>query len=462
MNSSHLKAVLTLLILSVPTAAHAALSVDATEVRSYDLPEGVEPAQAQIQATRDGTTVIAATTGDGAQMACTVELIDDQGATSYAYRYQDGPTACVGVLVHPDGGFFLRGAKADAQQGDVFGFTARVGADGTEMWAVADQDLVDAAAEADGGTGEFIGQYTEPHAEMAYSAEFDRLLAFTNANLNVGGGQRLTQAHVLSGDTGRIKVSGQTFGHQGGFGFIAETVSRTSDGYFLLYIYSAGSRGAYFFAYNGRNSVDSFKPLGEDWSTRYVRQMVYAPDDNVYLLWTPSDQPDAPTNITVVDDQASEVWSSSFEATGAQGAALGQPLAMWVGANEALVLYSSNQKLVLRVVDTFSGDELGVAPLAGVTDYSPVAILNGTDGGLKLLAAEQGSPTLHEFRLEFSQSADGGDAGMSDAGSGGSSSGGDGGGCTSGGPAVPAPMSAVALVFGLLAFGRAVFTIASR
>ncbi len=469
----HLIACTTMLAVLTPAVAHADVSLDASEVRSYDLPQGFDPGQAQVRSTRDGTTLIFETTGQGDQAACTVVLAGDAGATAYDYRYKDGPTACVGVIAHPDGGFFVRGAKADAQAGDVSGFTARLGADGTEMWVVDDQDLVDARSEADGGTGEFLGQYVEPHPQMAYSKRFDKLLAFTNGNLNVGGGQQLTQAHVIAADTGRLMVSGLTFGQTGSAGFLAQTVTRTSDGYFLLYIYSAGSKGAYFFSYNGRSSIDAFKPMGEDWSTRYVRQMVYGPDDHVYLLWTPSDQPDAPTNVTVVDDQAQQVWSSSYEASVSlpgtdQPTQLGAPMGMWVGMNYALVLYNANQQLVLRVVDVATGQALGVAPLEGVTAYTPMAILNGADGGLDLLAVDTDAGKLHEFRLDISASGDtggdgdaGGDAALSDAGaSGGGNS--AGGGCSTGRGAHPAGLWAVMLALGLLAIGRAVPTIAPR
>jgi hypothetical protein len=450
-------------LLLAPAVASAAVNLDATEVRSFEIPEGFNLGQAQIQA-QDGKTVISATTGQDADTACTVLVAEDAGATSYAYQYAGGPTACAGVLPHPDGGFFVRGGEADAQQGDVYGFTARIDAEGNEVWALADQDLVDAADEADGGTGSFLGEYVSPHAQMAYSAEFDKLLAFTNGQLNIGGAQPLTQAHVVDADDGRLRVSGQTFGLSGSAGVIAEAVSRTSDGYFLLYIYDAGSQGAHFFSYNGRNSIDAFKPLGEDWSTRYVRQMVYGQQGNAFLLWTPTNDPAAPTNVTVVDDEAGEVWSASFEATvdtASESIDLGLPLGMWVGANHALILYNAANELVLRVADAATGEELGVAPLGGLTEHSPAAIVEGADGSLKLLAINSSGTTVHEFRLDISQGAGGGedaggDAGLGDAGSGSGGGGGDEG-CATSSPTAPAPVSGA-----VLAILLAVFTIANR
>lgn len=453
-------------LLLAPSAASAAVNLDATEVRSFEVPEDFSLGQAQIQATREGTTVISATTGQDATTACTVLVADDAGATSYAYQYAGGPTGCSGVLPHPDGGFFVRGGEADAQQGDVFGFTAYIDAQGNEVWALPDQDLVDAADEADGGTGAFLGEYVSPHPQMAYSAEFDKLLAFTNGQLNIGGAQPLTQAHVVDGDDGRLRVSGQTFGLSGSAGVIAEAVSRTSDGYFLLYIYDAGSQGAHFFSYNGRNSIDAFEPLSEDWSQRYVRQMVYGPQGNAFLLWTPSNDPAAPTNVTAVDDESGEVWSGSFEATvdasaGSDPIELGLPLGMWVGANHALILYNTGDDLVLRIVDAATGQELGVAPLIGLTEHSPAAILNGADGSLKLLAVDSSGTIVHEYRLDITEGPGGGedaggDAGLGDAGAGSGGGGGDEG-CTTASPASPVPVSGA-----VLAILLTVFTIANR
>jgi hypothetical protein len=468
-----LKLYTTLLVLLAPAVAAAGVELSATEVTSYELPSGLDLGQAQIQATRDGTTVIAATIGDPTTANCTVQLADADRAVSFEYQYEAGPTACVGVIAHPDGGFFVRGAEADAEEGDVSGFTARIDADGTELWVVPDQQLAD--------DPDFKGVYDQPHPEMAFSpgdeAQAGRLLGFTAGSLNIPGGSiRMTQAHVIGGDDGRLKENAKSFGSSGSAGFVAETTTRISDGDFLLYIYDAGSQGAHFFSYDGRSGIDAFEPLGEDWSQRYVRQMVYGPDDNVHLLWTPKSDASAPTNVTVVastevDDVADEIWSASWPSSidnpdGDEPIELGTPLGMWVGSEYSLVLYNTGQELLMRVADAATGEELGVAPLAGLTDLTPKAIVNGADGTLELLALDESNGHLHELRLDISVTADegdadaGGDAGLGDAGladaSSDSSSGQDDG-CATSAPAAPAPVSGA-----VLAFLLAVFTIAHR
>ncbi len=100
-----------------------------------------------------------------------------------------------------------------------------------------------------------------------------------------------------------------------------------------------------------------------------------------------------------------------------------------------------------------------MAPLDGVTEHSPMAILNGADGSLKLLAIDSGGTTLYEFRLDISQGADGGadagpDAGGADAGSG-SGGGGSDEGCSAAGSGVPVSGAVLAILL-------AVFTIATH
>ncbi len=454
-------------LILVPAVADAGVELDATQLRHYELPEGFTLDGNQLQAAPNGDTVLWATTGEET-LACTIVTVDGDGATSISYQYQGVSTTCASVLPHPDSGFFVRGGRAEFEEGEVFGFTARISADGEEMWATDDSLLVD-----ESGSGEFYANYAQPHPEMAYSAEFDYLLGYTAGTINVGGEQFIAEGHVLKGESGNVRVTGWTFQGTGSPGFVAESVARTSDGYFLLYIYNAGSRGAHFFSFNGRNSNDKFEPLGEDWSQRYVRQMIYGPDDNVHLLWTPGDAGDSPTAVTVVEDtaddsfHAAEVWDQTYEPSVEADFAdatldLGLPGGMWVGAEFSLILYGTDEGLVLRVLDGATGDELGVAPLEGLTDYAPVAILNGEGGGLKLLTFDEDSGRVHEFALGITETdgEGGGDAGFGDAGDAGSSgdsSGGGDDGCTTGSPTTPGPVGAA-----LLAIGLGVVTIARR
>ncbi|MFU8802240.1 MAG: hypothetical protein ACNA8W_00385, partial [Bradymonadaceae bacterium] len=308
----------------------------------------------------------------------------------------------------PEGGFFLRGMVTSDPDAQVIGFTAHIDAEGEEVWAIHDQRLVDAEEVADGGPGDFLGRYAFPHQVMAYSERFGRLMGFTIGTLTVGTSEpEITQAHVVNADTGRLQINGLTFG-QSGVGVIAGATERVSDGYFVLYIYSAGSQGAYFYSYNGAHNISFFRPRDEDWTQRFVRPpLTYGPDNNLHFLWLPTDAPDTQTHVTVVDDLGAEVWSSSWppqERVDGRDLELGQAGGLWVGGEHSVLLYQSSEgELYLRVIDVVTGRSLGLAPLEGLVAHNPIEILSGEEGKLKLLTLNDGQDRIHEYELSFTE-----------------------------------------------------------
>ncbi|MEC9441826.1 MAG: hypothetical protein VYE40_12030 [Myxococcota bacterium] len=396
------------ILVSAPEVAMAGVKLNPREVRSYDSPEGFDPRSAVIRSTREGTTVLAATTGSDANTRCEVVIVSDMAAASFTYGHNNRATVCLGIESN-DEGFFLRGADPTALEGQVTGFTAYVDAEGNVRWAIDDQTLVDAKSEADGGTGEFLGVYVQPNPAMTYSAQFNKLLAFTDGKLIIGPTEKsVTQAHVVEVNTGRLAVTGQTFG-QNAIGIVGGAATRVTDGYFLLYLYSSGDQGAFFYSYNGRNRIAFFQPDDVSWEDRVVTGMVYGPEERLTLLWTPNSNADADTRITSVDDEGLVLWEGQWSPEvqfDNLTYMLGRPLGMWVGDTHTMVLYSTGAELFARVVLTSNGQELGVTSLANVTPYTPIAILDGEDGGLKLLAWDDAGARLHEYALDFEEVPD--------------------------------------------------------
>ncbi|CAN0448986.1 unnamed protein product, partial [Laminaria digitata] len=393
------------LIVSAPSEARAGVAFEPSEVRRYMAPDGFDPRAAIITSTRDGTTLLAATTGSEESTRCEVILVNDMAASSFTYLHEEQPTYCLGIE-SDDEGFFLRGADPTATADEITGFTAYVDSSGNLRWTIDDQEIVDAKDEAEGGTGSFLGVYDKPNPAMTYSAEFGKLLAFTDGKLLIGPSEKgVTQAHVVDVATGRLTVTGQTFG-QNAVGIVGGTATRETDGYFLLYLYSAGDRGAFFYSYNGRNRISFFEPLGESWEDRIVTTMVYGPGERLTLLWTPNTNADADTRITSVDDQGMALYNGQWPAeanVGGELVALGRPLGLWVGAEHTMALYGTGVGLHARVIETVSGEELGVVSLDGVTEHAPVAILNGPGDTLKLLAFDSEEGMLFEYLLAFSE-----------------------------------------------------------
>jgi hypothetical protein len=401
-----LSAIGAMLLMSSAMATEAGVRIEAREVRNYALPADLDLNQATIGSDRSGTTVITATVGAGNAQACTIIVAGVQGTRSYTYRYENRATACLSAIARPEGGFFVRGALVDDPDAEVFGFTAHIDAEGNEVWAVHDQRLVDAEEVAEGGPGDFLGRYASPHPVLAYSAQFGRLLAFTVGALQIGASNpEVTQAHVINANSGRLQVNGLTFG-QSGVGFVAGATERHSDGYFVLYIYSAGSQGAYFYSYNGARSISFFRPRNEDWTQRFVRPpLTYGPDNNLHFLWLPTNTPDSQTHVTVINDAAEEVWSASFgpeDSIDGQAVSVGQAGRLWVGAEHSVLLYQVAERgLHLRVLDAATGRNLGLAPLEGLVAENPIEILTGEQGKLKLLTVSDSLDRIREYELTF-------------------------------------------------------------
>ena len=399
---------LTLASSLLPASAFAGVELAPREVRSYDAPEGFDPRAAVITSTREGTTVLAATTGSDADTRCEVVLVSDMAATSFTYIHNEKPTYCLNIESN-DEGFFLRGADPTALETQVTGFTTYVDLEGNVRWAIDDQTLVEAKSEADGGTGEFLGVYVQPNPSMTYSAQFNKLLAFTDGKLVIGATEKsVTQAHVVEVNTGRLAVTGQTFG-QNAIGIVGGAATRATDGYFLLYLYSSGDQGAFFYSYNGRNRISFFEPDSVSWEDRVVTSMIYGPEQRLSLLWTPNSNADADTRITSVDDEGLVLWSGQWSPEHVVDDLtfmLGRPLGMWVGSEHTIVLYTTGDQLFVRVILTENGEELGVTSLTGEVPHTPIAILDGADGELKLLAWDETGGRLYEYALDFMDAPD--------------------------------------------------------
>jgi len=455
------------------------LEIEADGVRSYQIPEEFSLKGRVVESTAQGRTLIANSTGQGADAACTVIVATGESAEAYPYQHSSDGTRCVGVSPHPDGGFFVRGMAAGAERGDVAGFTARIDGQGREEWLVHDTKT----AESD----DFKGSYLQPHSPMAYSPQSQYLLTFTTGKLTIGEIDEKTATHASVLKGGEMRVPAKTIGGSAGFGVIGGVATLASTGEFLLYIYSPGSQGANFYTYDGRENVGAFQPMGEDWTDRFVRRMIYGPDSNIYLLWSDDQETADPTRVTVVDEEAAEVWSEAYGSevmlpadrpqgpppdAGDAGDAgrpdvktvdLGPPAAIWVGSEHVVILYAADAPY-LRVLEAGTGREVGIADLTGAIDLTPIDILTGEEGRLKLLAVDDEMSRFHELSLAFEEGEtpnvdpDPGDAGLADAAeAGGNSSGGSESGCSTHGDVPPSgPTAAIWLIaaFGLIARRR--------
>lgn len=445
-----------------------------TELRSYKIPDDFDLANARIAPTEDGRTLIAATTGllsaaadDPEGLACTVLVADDQAARAISFRYQSEPTGCVDVIAHPGGGFFVRGTKLKLQIDQIVpatlgGFTARIDADGREVWALEDQRLVDAASVAEGGTGAFAGDYLGAHSHLAYSPETDRVLAFSDGELSVADSRQVTQAHMIDAETGELRVSGLTFGLQDTSNTVRAAIYRAPEDDFLLHFGSALDLENSFVTYNGRRRVDAFALAGQDWRDRPVRDITLSSDQTLYLLSLSSEQVDAQSEVTAVDAQGDLLWTASLEQN-ERGVDLGLAEKIWVLTDYIVLYYSGPNGVFLRTLDRQTGESLGAQSVSGFSPFGIVAIFEAAGGTARLLSLDLQSATMHEFRLEVGSDEppqNDADTGVDALDSGTPNltpSSGEGGGCAVCQARSVPPISSLGLAFGLF-----VFTIATR
>lgn len=434
-----------------PAVGQQDLEAETNRLRTYEIPSQFRIPERIVESTDTGETLIANTTGQGSDATCLVVVASGQSARAYPYRHGAEGTRCVDAVVHPDGGFVVRGERAGADSGAVSGFVARVDARGREQWLVHDTRTAD----SDG----FEATYKAPTGPMAYSRESGQLLTFTLGEISPGNSRsrEITHASILSG--GEMTVPAKRLG--AGFGRIGNVAVFGASGEFLVHIFRPGSPGAEFVTYDGRQTIDAYRPLGESWDERIVRRMSVGPGGRVYLLWTEQTDGGGPTHVSVADREGGEVWSATYrstiegpEASPAADAGsppneldLGPPKGMWVGADHIVVLYEAGESY-LRVLEPSTGEELGVLTLSSLTDLTPLNFLTGRDGELKLLAADQQQGRFHEFGLTFeTDPSRPGDAGFVDGGAdvgAGGDNGGDGG-CSSTGD--PGPVSPLVVLF---------------
>ncbi len=395
-------------LLLISGNANADLKISAQSLREYQLPGTFNLAEAAITVGANNDTIITSTLGASPESsACGIVQANENGAKIIEYKFNAAPTRCLGVIPHPKGGVFLRGDNPISADGVVSGFTAFLDGDGREVWAIPDQRLVDATAKPN-GTGIFLGEYEQPLPIMAYSEKLDKLIAFTVGRLNLGMDQKfISQAHVINVESGQFRISGQTFG-QSGVGIVGGVAVRNSDGHFILYYYSSGVRGAFFYAYDGRRSIDFFKPRGEEWDTRFIKKMVYQ-NDLLNLLWTDSEEPESQTRLSVVTDTSAELWTALFDSqytfsTGIE-VNLGAPLSMWIGKQEYIILHQSGDAFFLRHVDK-NGASFGVGTLDELIPVPPVAVAITNEGDFKLFGYNQDTRFLSEFSLQFEDKPD--------------------------------------------------------
>lgn len=455
------------------TYEDAARALQAEQSRSYRIPRDLKLGFADIFTDQDQRTLIAVTTGDStggedapeARAACTIVVVDDQGARALSYYYRGGSTGCVGVLPHPEGGFLLRGTRQPvgeepAEGGGELGFSARLDEEGAEVWALDDQALLDAQSVADGGTGAFRGDYLEAQPELAYDPQNDRLLAFSQAGLRGAANRRLSLGHIIDAGRGELRHSGLAFDISGAPGLVRSALYLADSGDFLVQTGSAAGPDANFFSYNGRRSIQRFRQAGDDWAERTIRQMTQTEDGRLLIMSSHSERPE--TDLVALDSTGELLWEGSAEQRTSEDVRE-IPQAFWVSGPYILLYFPTSEGGPRAdILALESGESLGQTRFSELSPQGPVSLFSRGGGAFTMLTLELGSHIVHEYLLKVVSAqarpgggAEPGDAGDDDANDGliGPSRGSDSGCASAGNPqALPASIPLVALGLIVISF----------
>jgi len=414
MRKSALLLFLGILFASAPALAD--VEVSGVALRDYAMPGAFPLTESIIQAGADQSTLIATTTGEASNVRCSVVVATTKDASVYRYVVDEQPTQCVGMIAHPTGGFFLRTKNPQALPGEVTGVTVFVDGDGIERWKIRDVELVAASARPS-GTGVFLGDYLTAFDTMVYSAESDKLLAFTIGKLTIGLDDKfIAQAHVINVTSGDLIRSGLTIGQSGG-GIPVEATVRP-DGTFIVVLDSLGLQGLQFFNYDGREGVEELKPLDDPWENKALVSMFYAAGV-LNLVWLDPNDASVSTEIATTNDTGRELTSVTFDSTYqfADGGfvVLGPPTKSWRALDYLVISFVTESNVFLRFVDA-NGDSPGMARLDAIGAYPPAAIV-GDENGLRLLSYDSVGNRMYEYALTFTETPDyNPDMGLADAG----------------------------------------------
>ena len=444
---STILAIAVLAVASAPQLADAAEDWHADPVRHWPISEQFLPSITEVDASVDGITVLYAVEEfvGADDTACRIAIADDDGAIVHHFRHNFEPTRCIDVTADADGGVVVRAETAPAGDSDFGdGLTARIDATGEIVWAIDDQDLVDADAPGD-GPGQFSGDYEGALAGLAYDAEDGTLMALSLGRQTLADIERpVFQAHVVDADSGELEVNGQTFGSPGDEE-IAGLTAR--DGEFLVQTVVGDERPPRFYSYRTTGAVERFEPDETDWSSRRLTAPVtYRPGLGSFYVWTDERDEQSATGVTRVEGLDSPLWGQTYEQSvelDGRHTDIGDAVALWPGDELAAIEYRrAGERPVLRLVDVDDGADRGVFEPGSVIPHTFVGLGRTDDGELTAIAIDTDDGAVWEFTLHAG--SDGGD-GSGEAGDS------DDNGCstTASAPTMIWPVAVLMALFGL-------------
>lgn len=384
--------VIALCLVVHPQLAFGEKAAESEFVRGWSASSTILDEPGRMDHSVDGTVAIVggqSDLGGDADPSCVVAVFDEQTAVSYDIQREFRTTRCIDAVAHPEGGFFLRAAYGDPPDDRPPGFTAFVDVDGDMAWVIDDEELLDRRPRPD-GPGEFLGDYDEPTAGLAYDPDHDLVLGLTAGRQVLPDDEhRVVQVHAVDATTGELLMTGQTFGSRD-FDDIADLVAR--DGEFLVHTVDDEDRSR-FYSFQWEPSITEFEPEEVDWTSRRIAAPIrYRPSVGTVYLWQ-IDEPGGTGTVgaTRVEGLDSPVWTAEYETVenvGSHSAVLDDPTGLWLGDSMLAITYrTDDDRQFGRFVDLDTGETLAITDLAQLTDAEPLGFVPDADGELLFISA---------------------------------------------------------------------------
>lgn len=383
-------------------------------LRNWMVPVYFSPHTAWIDASVDGSVLLMSPPTEpggqgqnGADPECVVIVSNPTRTVAYNLRHEFRPTRCIDAVLHPDGGFIIRGeAMVESPHGEeeFAGFSSRVASDGQIVWSVDDGQFAESEHQE-----AFAGNYVGAKQGLAYDEGGDHVFAVSEAEQPLGNESRsLVQAHTMRGDTGDVVESGLLFGPTNN-DRIVDVVAR--DGEFLVVTVGDGDEKTRLYSHEA--TVGAFQIDGQqlDGSTTTLS----APPrwlDGVGTVVGWRDEEAEQSGVMRLEGLDSVVWNRAYDdkaIVDGRQRILGPIDGVWVSQQVAVVRHNpAGRQPLFRFLDVDDGTDKRLASPEQLTAHEPIGFARDVEGQLTLMALDPVLRTMWEYALAIGTDRSGG------------------------------------------------------
>jgi MYXO-CTERM domain-containing protein len=386
--------------------ALAGIEFSTVQNTTVPLPEGVRP-DGKIFVDPEGEVFLITRSDEEVGFGTYIyklELGGENHEQVIHYTHGDYWTQALSWTFGPEGDIAFRAVSVPPQEAnlDPYGITIRMTRAGDIVWEVPDDDFAQQE--------EFIGRYEGPAGPIVYSPIAQRFLVFSAASFDIAP---VSQGSLLFEFNGDVRDPSVVFG-ENYIGAELNNALATPDGKFLVFYFSANTRGTRFYRFDGIANIEYWQPEGGDWMNRRVYQLQFDPDQNVLILWGELDEEMDATKskMTKLDAEGNFLWETDLaartevtlinpdtEEEETFDVALSRSVYTITATDEIVMIRPGEVAWILDVRSNETGELLGFEQLSNLSDFfiTDFAFLNGTESEYLLTTIDGEDPTKSEM-----------------------------------------------------------------